>query len=241
MTDDLTPIPVSTDVLPDDVARFTRGLVPIRTERDLVFLDTETIRLVTHPGAFLVWELYAERHNSVGTIEVAHLYPVHDEGLRDLPEKFEADYAARVPAAQVRTGVETTGTVLAQLLRQRGDNPPPIVVGANPMFDTAHLAPYLAAAERTDGSFFRRLDIEAATYGAVGTLVKDSAGGLVGLTKTLGLPVIDPHTAHGDVAMTKNLFLRVFPGELTNLSAHATVSPAGGLQFHADVTGEGMS
>lgn len=225
-----------TDVLPDDVERFTRGLVPIQTDRDLVFIDTETIRLTSDQRLFLVWELYAERHNTAGTIEVAHLFPVHDESLRELPERFEADYAARVPVAEKRTRVETTGDVLAQLLRQRGDNPPPVVVGANPMFDTAHLAPYLQAAGRTDGSFFRRLDIEAATYGAMGTIGHDAAGGLVGLTKVLGLPVTNAHTAHGDVAMTKNLFLRVFPGEVTNLDAHATVAPMGDLRFH-DVTG----
>lgn len=235
MTDETSETGGATDVLPEDVSRFTRGLVPVRTDRDLVFVDTETIRLVADARLYLVWELYAERHNTAGTIEVAHLFPVHDESLRDLPPRFEADYAARVPPAEKRTRVETTGDVLAQLLRRRGDNPAPVVVGANPMFDTVHLAPYLAAASRDDGSFFRRLDIEAATYGAMGTVGHDAAGGLVGLTKALGLPVIDPHTAHGDVEMTKNLFLRVFPTQVVNLGQHG-LAPGGDLRFH-DVTG----
>lgn len=220
MTDETSETGGATDVLPEDVSRFTRGLVPVRTDRDLVFVDTETIRLVADARLYLVWELYAERHNTAGTIEVAHLFPVHDESLRDLPPRFEADYAARVPPAEKRTRVETTGDVLAQLLRRRGDNPPPVVVGANPMFDTAHVAPYLAAASRDDGSFFRRLDIEAAAYGALGFVPAGADGGLVGLTKRFGLPITDAHTAHGDVAMTKNLYLSVFPDTVANLVDH---------------------
>ena len=208
------------DVLPEDLARFTRGLVPIITDRDLVFLDTETISLEHAANRLTVWELFAERHNAAGTVEVAHLFPRHDEYLRNLPDRFEADYNRRVPESDKRTNAPTTGTVLAQLLRRRGDNPPPIVVGANPAFDTNHLAPYLVEAGASDGSFFRRVDIEAAAYGALGIIPGDAAGGLVGLTKRFGLPITDAHTAHGDVAMTKNLYLRLFPDTVRNRDAH---------------------
>lgn len=207
-------------VLDDDLARFTKGLVPIITTRDLIFLDTETITLEHAANRLTVWEIYIERHNTAGTIEVAHLFPRHDEYLRNLPDRFEADYNQRVPETDKRTSAPTTGSVLAQLLRRRGDNPPPIVVGANPAFDTNHLAPYLVEAGATDGSFFRRLDVEAACYGAMGTIPGDAAGGLVGLTAALGLPITDAHTAHGDVAMTKNLYLHVFPGTVLNRAAH---------------------
>lgn len=213
-------------VLPEDLARFTRDLVAVKSTRDLVFIDTETITLAFEPGQLVVWEIYAERHNTAGTIEVAHLFPEHNEHLLNLPERFHTDYTTRVPPPEVRTHPHTVGAVLAQLLRRRGNQPPPTVVGANPHFDTTRIGPYLHAADATDGSHFRRLDVEAAAYGHLGVTPHDADGGLVGLTTRFGLPIVDAHTAHGDVTMTKNLYLTLFRTQVTDPDQHPVLAQA---------------
>lgn len=173
----------------------------ITLDRDLCFLDTETLGL--DPAA-PIWEFAAIRLNRDGTRDELHCQILHQSGhwLDTLPERFADDYRARfgmqaaIPPAMAAREIQaiTDGTIIA---------------GSNPAFDTERLTRLLARCARTPTWYFHSLDIPSMALGNLVLQARLIPGGPTkpGVFRSIDLSrgvCVDPddyarHTAMGDV------------------------------------------
>ncbi|HOW94058.1 MAG TPA: hypothetical protein PLF91_06170 [Mycolicibacterium fallax] len=169
----------------------------ITLDRDLCFLDTETLGL--DPAA-PIWEFAAIRVNRDGTLtrEQLHFQILHKPGNwpEALPDRFADDYRARfdmqaaIPPAMAAREIQriTDGAIIA---------------GSNPSFDTQRLTALLARFDLIPGWHFHPLDIPSMVVGWVSAL--DCDGHLTwksdNLSALTGVPPgnYSRHTALGDV------------------------------------------
>jgi len=175
----------------------------ITLDRDLCFLDTETLGL--DPDA-PIWEFAAIRVNRDGTRDELHFQILHQPGnwLESLPEQFADDYRARF---DIQAAIPPALAAKAIAKFTAGA----IVLGANPGFDIERLTALLARHKRTPEWHYHPLDIGSMAVGYLArTLlaVRELVDGPVpvwwssdDLSRRIGVNPDDfaRHTALGDV------------------------------------------
>lgn len=167
----------------------------ITLDRDLCFLDTETLGL---DAAAPVWEFAAIRVNRDGTRDELHCQILHQPGhwLDTLPEQFAADYHARfdmqaaIPPAMAAKEIQRITNYA-------------IIAGSNPSFDTERLTALLARFDLLPGWHYHPLDIPSMVVGWVASLEFGARleWNSDALSSVAGVPSSDypRHTAMGDV------------------------------------------
>ena len=156
----------------------------------LVFLDTETLGLNLNDP---IWEIAAIRRETDGTeTRGSWLVHHHTSGADALPEPFRSDYRRRFNP-KLALNPERAADWLNSLLFDR-----PTIVGAVPNFDTERIAYQLGVS----GWHHRLRCVETLTAGKLGRDV----GGLSECAEALGIPVVDAHTAMGDVLMVREIW-----------------------------------
>lgn len=177
----------------------------ITFDRDLCFLDTETLGL---ERAAPVWEFAAVRVRDNDVVAREEFFIGHDHGYGTvgLPEAFASDYRARYNADKALHPV-AAAAVIAAITADA------IIVGSNPSFDMERLELLLRANGFKPGWWFHPLDIPAMAAGQVARSVVAASAELGDevrlelvwrsndLSRRLG---VDPdqfarHTAMGDV------------------------------------------
>lgn len=104
------------------------------TDRDLVFLDTETLGLAMDAP---IWEIAAiRRDNHTGIETELHIFVDHNHEpwLPDLPIAFADDFVERFNPDAALPQLVAAAAVFGFITAGRGDRPPTLV-GCNPRFD----------------------------------------------------------------------------------------------------------
>lgn len=166
-------------------------------DRDLYFLDTETLGLDREAP---VWEFAAIRIHDGEEVARTEFLIEHDRGgwLDTLPEQFRADYRARYWAELAIPQHQA-----AREIRLMTDGA--IIAGSNPAFDMDRLELLLRQAGEEPGWHYHPLDIPSMVIGCITEGIPGVAERLTWRSTDLSRLVgVDPdgfarHTAMGDV------------------------------------------
>jgi DNA polymerase III epsilon subunit-like protein len=159
--------------------------------------------LIDQSGQTLRWDMGLRKGHGVVK---------HDR----LPNEWvltKSDYLARILPAQDKLSTRRLLQIIYAEINANCEVPPSQVhlVGANPAFDHAFLEKIRRFHGFSPIYSHRLIDVEARAAGRLGLATNPS---LAQCAKLLGIPASDaPHTAQGDVALTKQIFLTLLkPG-----------------------------
>lgn len=185
------------------------------TDRDLIFLDTETLGLDRDAP---IWEIAAIRRDATTGAEARlQVFVDHDPDpwLESLPEKFADDYLERFnPDAAL--SCEVAAAAVVGFISRGGHDRPPMLVGCNPRFDTERIEHLLLRPAGYPTPWHYML-CDTATlaqgylhgvrrdFGAISRGVPHTSDGL---SEALGIDPADyaRHTAMGDVEWCRDQY-----------------------------------
>lgn len=135
----------------------------ITLDRDIVFLDTETLGLDRNAP---IWEFAAIRLHDGHVVDVLHCQILHqqDGWLDTLPERFANDYRRRFDLQAALPSRQA-----ARLIHTITDGA--IVAGSNPSFDLERLAMLLNRFDLTPGWHYHPLDIPSMAAGYLANML----------------------------------------------------------------------